>query len=186
MIGICGGIGAGKSVVSRLLRTRGYCVYDCDYEAKRLMDNSEVMISQMCLRWGDSIYDSEKGLDRKEIARLVFSDPQELAWLNTLVHKEVYREIETLQPTFIESAILYSSGLYALCEEVWEVNASERERVKRVIERNGMSEEEVESRIRAQRDESEMLRMGCLRHGISLKKINNDNQQSLLQAVEVC
>lgn len=184
MIGICGGIGAGKSVVSRLLRCKGYEVYDCDFEAKRLMDTSEAMIAGMRARWGDAIYDERAGLDRREISRRVFADQDELDFLNSLVHGEVRRDLQVRNPQFVESAILFTSNLYLSCDEIWEVAASEATRISRVMMRSSLTEDQVRARIETQRGEREALYEACSRIGIPVRIIHNEGNQSVMEQTD--
>lgn len=161
-IGITGGIGSGKSVVSRILRCKGWRVYDCDLEARRLMERDAVIQSALTERWGDSVC-SGGVPDRREIASRVFGDEEELRWLNALVHGAVRQDIiawiagQEGDLAFVESAILSSSGLVKLCDAVISVEASEDVRIRRVIARSGMSEAEARRRIDAQRDEEKLL-----------------------------
>ena len=93
LIGITGGIGAGKSVVSRILRHRGYPVYDCDSEAKRLMDTDAEVISGLKSLLGDSIYSADGKLDRGEMSRRLFSDDEIRRGVNGIVHSAVRRDL---------------------------------------------------------------------------------------------
>lgn len=154
-IAICGGIGSGKSIVSRILTVLGFDVYDCDSEAKRLMDADEAMkdaiardIAEECIVDGT--------IDRHRLAGIVFSDSVKLEALNAIVHAAVRRhlaawiEARTGRPKFIETAILYQSGLDRMVDEVWEVTAPADVRIARVMARNSMSAAEVKARIDAQ------------------------------------
>ncbi len=186
VIGLTGGIGTGKSLISRILRTRGYAVYDCDHQAKKLMDNDEALLSEMQERWGKDVC-NESGLpDRSRIAAIVFADPIELEWLNSKVHTAVKADIakwlseqKKEKPVFIESAILGSSGLTCFCDEIWEVTAPEKERLHRLELRSGMKEKEALARIKAQEKESELLRKESRR----VRVIDNDGRRSLLRQI---
>ena len=120
LIGLTGGIGTGKSTVARILRLRGYEVYDCDLEAKRLMDESPEVRRSLRDRWGEDIYSAEDELDRRKVAQYVFADRREKAWLDSLVHGLVRDDVKRWVDThtdyrhdtvFVESAILFTSGL---------------------------------------------------------------------------
>lgn len=164
LIGLTGGIGSGKSVVSRVLRIRGCHVYDCDLEARRLMDGSEDVCRALRGRWGEDIYDSCGRLDRRRVAGYVFGDDAERAWLDALVHGMVRQDVKDWTERhsdapvlFVESAILCTSGLAAMCAEVWEVTAPLQVRIARLAARSGLSEAEARARIEAQRHEAELL-----------------------------
>lgn len=185
VIGLTGGIGTGKSVVSRLLRTEGMMVYDCDLEAKRLMAGNQELHDAFTARWGAEIYvDGE--LDRAAVARRVFADEEELQWLNSQVHGRVRKHLQGWieshagkGPLFVESAILCSSGLDSLCDRIWVVEAPEELRIARLAARSGLTAEEAKSRMRAQSQEE----MQCKASGLAVAQIHNDGMTSLLDRV---
>lgn len=162
-IGITGGIGAGKSVVSRILRCLGHEVYDCDYEARLLMDASYPLKCRIVGRLGSSCLDSSGELDRAEIARMVFADREALGWLNLQVHALVREDIMNRRDAFggnlffVESAILHTSGLDKICDEIWLMEAPESMRIERASARNGVPPEKVMERMEAQKGEFSAL-----------------------------
>lgn len=154
---ITGGIGAGKSIVSEILRKIGYPVFDCDAEAKRLMDNSAEIKSALIEKISPLAVLDNGEIDRKLISSVVFNDPARLEALNNIVHTAVLNEIEEWKNShaencqlFVETAILYQSHLDRLVDEVWEVIAPEELRIIRVTNRNNCPREEVISRIKSQ------------------------------------
>lgn len=186
LIGLTGGIGTGKSTVARILRLRGYEVYDCDLEAKRLMDESMEVRRSLRDRWGEDIYSARGELDRRKVAEYVFADRREKAWLDSLVHglvrDDVKRWVDThtdyrYDTVFVESAILFTSGLADICQEVWEVTAPLDIRVKRVMKRSGLTEEQALARVEAQREEQ------IICEGRRTLKIVNDGSTPLLDAI---
>lgn len=191
IIGISGGIGSGKSVVSRILRLRGFAVYDCDLEAKRIMDSSQEVLKALNERYGDEVCDPGGPICRGALAQRVFSSDDERLWLNSLVHRLVRDDIEQwhavqaqkgLEICFMESAILASSGLARMCGEVWLVTAAEEVRVARIKERDSLDEDAIRRRIETQAEE-EMMLMAC---GVPVRMIDNSGilpvlPQTLLQ-----
>lgn len=169
VIGITGGIGAGKSVVSRILRLKGYPVYDCDSEARSLMESSEEILAALQGRFGEECILECGGLNRGYIASRVFNDAEELTWLNALVHGAVREDVRDWvevhasagkEILFVESAILYTSGLDKMCERIWLVTAPEEMRLERAMQRGGASEEDLRRRIESQRMEFDALPAG--------------------------
>lgn len=157
---ITGGIGSGKSVVSRVLRIRGYEVYDCDYEARRLMNSDAALLQSLCRRWGDeAVINGET--NRPFVARKVFGNPEELRWLNSRVHGAVKRDIsERLRRNpsmMVECAIPESSGITEMSRRVWLVDAPEELRLRRAMKRSSCSAAEVQSRMAAQLSEYAVL-----------------------------
>lgn len=159
LICISGGIGSGKSVVSRILRCMGHEVFDCDCEAKKIMDTDTGIHRRLC----EEIHSGavQDGIVRRDIiSSVVFSDSCKLERLNGIVHSAVKAELLTRierhkaicpgMPMFVETAILYQSGLNELVDAEWEVSAPESVRVERVMARNGLSREQVLARIASQ------------------------------------
>ncbi len=156
IIAISGGIGSGKSVVSRILRSWNYPVFDCDSEAKRLMDNDDtikaLIARDIC---ADAIIDNN--IDRKRLADVVFNDATKLQRLNEIVHTSVRNLLRSwtsnivAQYAFVETAILRSSGLENDVDAEWFVDAPKDIRIQRVIKRNGISAADVNARMDSQK-----------------------------------
>ena len=153
-IAIIGGIGSGKSVVSRLLSLMGYPVYDCDSNAKRLMDESEDIHRGLVDIFGPSAVTPE-GINRAYIASIAFKDAEKLSKLNSLVHPAVLHDFDRWaqqngEIVFVETAILSESGMSKSVDAVWSVEAPLECRVERVMVRNAMSRQDVMRRISSQ------------------------------------
>ena len=155
IVAVTGGIGAGKSTVCNILRVKGFEVYDCDSRAKAVMDSDAELRRRLRRRFGPAVI-SEKGIDRRALAEIVFNDAAALDDLNALVHNAVKADIHrcavacTGPVFFIEAAILYQSGLNEYVDRQWLVEADESTRVRRVMRRNGLTADEVKARIKAQ------------------------------------
>ncbi|MDE5801105.1 MAG: dephospho-CoA kinase [Paramuribaculum sp.] len=184
LIAVCGGIGSGKSVVCRILRCMGYPVYDCDTRAKQLMDTSDGIRRTIAEEICAEAIDCHGRIDRSALAAAVFGDAAKLEILNRAVHGCVLTDLDCWQReqqgvAFVETAILYQSGLHRLVDEVWEVVAPEAIRVRRVKQRNGLSEAQVLERIEAQRYQPEAEDVHtCVR------EIVNDGSWALLPQIE--
>lgn len=135
MIGITGGIGSGKSIIARALAERGFIVYDCDQEAKRIIaENTDVQRAIITLIGEESFVN---GLyNTAYVAQRVFAEPKLLERLNAIVHPAVKDDILRQKPDFIESAILFEAGLDALCDQVVVIDAPEKIRIARTIMRD--------------------------------------------------
>lgn len=183
LIGLTGGIGAGKSVVSRILRLKGYDVYDCDSRAKWLMENSMSIFEPLIRRYGPGVMTS-CGLNRAMIAEKVFAVEEERLWLNALVHGAVRDDLKEWHEgldkefSFVESAIMVSSGLDKICERIWLVDAPLELRKERAMRRGGVTEENLELRIRSQRSEFNGLPAD------KVERIDNYDSSSLLRQIE--
>lgn len=181
LIGLTGGIGAGKSVVARILRLKGYPVYDCDIRARELMAESEYIQTSLAERFGETCIADDGTPDRSYLAQIVFSDDAHRQWLNALVHGEVRRDLkrwmEGKDICFVESAILRTSYLDRICDSIWLVTAPECVRIARAKERDHADDESIMRRIRAQRDEFEF-------EASDIVEIANDGRESLLAQID--
>lgn len=174
IVGLTGGIGSGKSYIAQALAQRGFAVYDCDREAKRIIaENKEVQAAIIDLLGEEAFIDGK--YNTEYVAKRVFEDPQLLESLNKIVHPAVKKDIcqqsglsvkrsvsETVcqaKPVlFIESAILFESGLDKLCDKIVVVTAPEETRIARTIARDYQGEatpeniNKVRARIHAQKE----------------------------------
>ncbi len=164
IIGITGGIGSGKSTIAHELAKRGYSVYDCDQEAKRIIaENPDVQQEIIDLLGEEAFIYHQSSIiyNTQYVAKRVFADPHLLAALNAIVHPAVKADILSsftshLSPLFLESAILYESGLDILCDRVIVIDAPEDIRIARTIARDYHGDaspaniEKVRARIHAQ------------------------------------
>lgn len=157
IVAVSGGIGSGKSVVSRIIAAMGYEVYDCDSRAKALMD-ADARIKRRIADEIDAACIVGDAIDRRRLSSCVFSDHLKLERLNAIVHAAVRDDIAVRVARghcpgnllFVETAILYQSGLDLMASKVIEVTAPVEIRVGRVMKRNSMSRAEVMARIESQ------------------------------------
>lgn len=155
IIGITGGIGSGKSTIARELVKRGFAVYDCDREAKRIIAENEEVQQKIIALLGEEAFTNPSAPSLKEraggevspiyntqyVAKRVFADPHLLKELNRIVHPAVKADILSsftshLSPLFLESAILFESGLNLLCNRIIVIDAPEDIRIARTIARD--------------------------------------------------
>lgn len=152
---ISGGIGSGKSIVARIVASMGYEVYDCDLRAREIMESAEIT-SALIDEFGEGIFDCDGHLMRQTLAAIVFSDRERLAALNAITHHAVRSDLAAWSSaragsrTFVETAILYQSGIDRMVSQVWEVTAPRETRISRVAVRNGMMRSDIEARIDSQ------------------------------------
>lgn len=183
VIGLTGGIGSGKSEVSRILIELGAEVIDADrvgHDAYR--PNTETW--QVVVKaFGDEIVQPDGEIDRRKLGSIVFSDPDEMTKLNGIMHprmREMIRErLETLKGqgtavAVVEAAILIEADWTPLVDEVWVIDATEETVVERVGRRNNLSEEEIRRRIKSQMTREE-------RAGHATVVVHNDEGIDQLQ-----
>jgi dephospho-CoA kinase len=161
-IGITGGIGGGKSTVAEIFRKNGITVFDADQVAKDLMTNDEEIRSAIIELFGEDAYiDGE--LNTKLIAEMIFNNPDLKEGLEEIVHPAVIAELGLLMESelkekdivAVEAALLFEAKMPKLFDYIFAVTADEETRIKRVMERDGITEEEVRKRMESQMPENE-------------------------------
>ena len=151
LIAITGGIGSGKSMLSNILKEKGYTVYSADEVYAELLKcpNFVNKVSEIV-----GVLPSGETLDRKAVASVVFSNPEKLKALNEFTHEKVMEKLLSLSRgkgvVFNEVPLLFESGYESLYDKVIVVIRPLELRVKSVVERDGLCEEEVYKRIKNQ------------------------------------
>lgn len=156
--GITGGIGSGKSYVCRLLNQRGITVYDCDSAAKRLMRTSEALRRQLEQLIGPEAYDADGQLNKAVVARFLLASEANAKALDSVVHPAVFQDLEESGCEWVESAILYESGLDQRVDRVVVVTAPKEIRLQRVMQRDGISREKALEWMARQYAQEEVIR----------------------------
>ena len=182
VIGITGGIGSGKSTITKQLCKMGYAVYDTDSEAKRLIVEDITVRQQIEQLLGKEVY-ADGVYQTALVAQRVFADKSLLAQLNAIVHPAVradilrwasmqdspsFRKVLGVGLFFIECAILYQAGFDKLCDKVIVITAPEEVRLARAVARDHSTIDKVRARMRAQNTEQDILRADWV--------INNDGK----------
>jgi dephospho-CoA kinase len=161
-IALTGGIGSGKTTVAQIFEVLSVPVYYADRAAKFLMNTDELLKKQIIAAFGPDVYKDGK-LDRSLLGKLVFSDADELARLNALVHPVTLRDAEAWMqnqnsPYAIkEAAIIFEAGIEKFFDYIIGVSAPEHLRLERVMNRDQTSAENVLRRMAQQMDENEKI-----------------------------
>lgn len=158
VIGITGGIASGKSMVTTYLRQKGYQVIDADELVHHMQSKGGLLYQRLVDEFGDSILTETGDLDRKYLAKRVFSDRYFLNKLselqNSVIKDELLKKREQLLLTqdiiFMDIPLLFEQGYEAYCDQVWLVYVNRDQQLNRLMLRNQYSEEEAKSRIAAQ------------------------------------
>jgi dephospho-CoA kinase len=157
-IGITGGIGSGKSVVAGIFNVLGIPVFDADKEARNIMQNDELLVSSIKKAFGDESYLHGK-LNRPYIANIVFNQPEKLQILNNLVHPAAinaataWMNAQTTPYVIKEAALMFESGSTANLDYVVGVHTPTALRVKRVMDRDHITRNQVLARMKHQMKE---------------------------------
>ena len=159
VIGLTGGIGTGKSEVSRILREWGAAVIDADLVGHEAYLPHSPAWEEVVAAFGESVLDPSGGIDRKQLGGIIFNDPEARAKLNSIMHPRmaemVKEKIDLLSQqgeelVVLEAAVLIEAGWDYLVDEIWVTYSPEREVIKRLRQRNNLSETDAISRIRSQ------------------------------------
>ncbi|MDP4289935.1 MAG: dephospho-CoA kinase [Bacteroidota bacterium] len=182
-VGITGNIGSGKSTVARLFQMMGVPVFNADHQARVISEQNEV-IEEIRKTFGNDVIGNDGFLDRKKLASIVFNDVKKLSLLNTIIHPRVRdcfidwcTHYETVPYILHESAILFESGFADLCDKVIVVTAPQELRVKRIMQRDLLTREEILARMNNQWTEIRLVDMSDV-------EIVNDDNRSLIEQVK--
>lgn len=137
-VAVTGGIGSGKSYVCRLIERRGIHVYDCDSAAKRIMASSDEIKAALCRVVGDDVL-SEGRIDKVVLASYLLKSEKNAQQINRIVHPAVAEDFISSGYSWMECAILFSSGFDKLVDKVVCVTAPLEVRVDRIIRRDNIS-----------------------------------------------
>ncbi len=180
-IGITGGIGSGKSTVSRLFELLGVPVYYADDAAKKLMNESPEIRQRLLEVFGQEVYSGNE-LNRELLSAKVFNDPDQLKLLNSIVHPVVINDAEQWMHSqnspyvLKEAAIFFESGSATGLDYMIGVYAPETLRIERVMQRDSISHNEILARMSRQIDEELKMKLCDF-------VILNDEQQMLIPQV---
>jgi dephospho-CoA kinase len=180
-IGITGGIGSGKTTVCKVFETLGIPVFYADTVAKQIMISDEILVKGVIDAFGAESYAADGSLNNKHIAGIVFNNAARLAKLNNLVHPAVFRafdnwvrQVPAVAPYILkEAALLFESGSYKMCDLNILVTAPVETRLKRVMERDGVTAEQVKARMDKQLPDEEKIKLAD-------HLINNNETDSLI------
>ena len=183
IIGITGGIGCGKSVVSKIIDLMGFPVYDSDNNAKKITDESDKIRKELIARFGIEIYEGTR-LNRKLLAKKIFTDEQNRTFVNELIHPVVladflqWSEIQLKKSNivFIESAILFESGFYKYVDKILLVTSPQDLRIERIKKRDNITIEEIKERLQCQIHQEYLSEKADF-------IIQNDEKKSLLKQI---
>lgn len=176
-IGITGGMGAGKSVISEMMRCLGIPVYDADIASKKFLNSNTKVKTQLIELLGEEIF-SNGQLNRPLMAQLIFNNNELLLKTNAIIHPAVFNdfiawsEAQNKEVVACETAILFESGMVSYFDSILMVSAPLEIRIERCIKRNNFTREQVLERIAKQMDESKKTELSDF-------VIVNDNRKAL-------
>ena len=166
VIGLTGSIGTGKSEVARLLESLGAVVINADQVGHEAYAPNTESWREVVEAFGRDILRPTGEIDRRKLGAIVFSDPEQLAKLDGIMHPRIAgmvgEKVEELRAqgtevVVVEAALLFEAKWDSLVEEVWSTDAPDETVIRRLRDRNGLQEEEVRKRIDFQMDREERL-----------------------------
>lgn len=161
VVGLTGGIGCGKSEAARFLAELGACHIDADAISRSLTAPGGAAIEEIRRVFGESIFNDRGELDRRQLADIVFSDAAAKRALEGIIHPLVQRETmdrieqagrDGVRITILDVPLLFESAMDVLCDETWTMSADEETQIRRVCERDSLTEEQARARIGGQMD----------------------------------
>ena len=183
LIGITGGIGAGKSTVSSICKHLGFKVYNSDQRAKEIVSEDSIIKKKIISFFGNNIYKNGV-LDRKFLSHKIFNDKSSLQQINSIIHPAVKKDFNSWvinnsneKILFKESALLLESGAYKELDKIILIVSDKNLRVSRVLNRDqNRSKKEIESIIDKQIDEVDAIKYADI-------VIDNNHKKMLLPSV---
>jgi dephospho-CoA kinase len=197
VIGLTGGIGAGKSTVTQMLEELGTAVIDADKVGHQIYLPDLPAWCEIVDTFGPSVLNPDRTIDRQALGKLVFADPEALRTLNRIVHPKMFdRMLELIaemrargwmKAIVVEAAVLIEANWMALVDQVWVVVASEVVVVDRLAKQRHLSAEQVRTRIAAQLSNEERLKYAhvVIRNDGSLEEVRHAVQQAWDQLIRV-
>lgn len=156
-IGLTGGIGSGKSEVSKFFDSWGAYIFDADQEAKTIIDTNKIAQKEIIEEFGTDVINKENKIEKKKLARIAFQDEFHQSKLNAIVHPYVFRKIdETFEKIakednhkifVVDAALIYESGADTHMDYVIVVTSLLRYRTERVISKGQISREDFMKRV---------------------------------------
>ena len=184
VIGLTGGIGSGKSTVSKFMAELGTAILDSDKVGHEAFKPGTEAWREVVATFGQEILTTSNEINRKKLAKLVFGQPESLARLNQIMHPRMYNMVKAQLEEYrrqmviivvLETPLLLEAGWTPLVDEVWVTVASESTVIRRLKERTGFSESESLARIRTQLPAGERIKRADV-------VINNDGNLDELKA----
>lgn len=168
VIGLTGGIASGKSTVSGILQELGAKIIDADQVAREVVAPGQPAYRQIVEAFGHRVLQPDGCLNRRALAQIVFNDAAARELLNAITHPriralvaaqlEAWRQTEPEAVVVIEAPLLIEAGMDDMVDAIWVVTAPELVRINRLMQRDNLSRQEAEKRLRAQAGEGDKLR----------------------------
>ena len=184
-VGLTGGIGSGKTLISTIFSYLGIPVFNADNEARKIINTDTEVVCSLKAGLGMDIY-NKTGIDKNKLASIIFNDPKTLQKVNSIVHPKVHEYFKkwiekkkSAKYVIEEAAILFESGTYKKLDITINVHADKLIRIDRVVKRDNINSEAVENRIKNQLSDEERIELA------DFTIFNNGKQMVLPQVIEI-
>lgn len=180
VLGITGGIGSGKSLVSEMFQELGATIVDADKIARDILEPTGRAYENVVKTFGTGILKDDRIIDRKKLAEIVFADSKKLEQLNQLTHPAIFEEMEeqiakaSTKLVCLDVPLLFTCEFPIPCQKTLAVIAPDELRIRRVTKRDGCTREAVEMRMKKQLSNQEFQEKADI-------CIQNDGDESLLR-----
>ena len=163
IIGLTGPTGSGKSTVAKLLQEKDFAAIDCDLVAREVVEKGSPLLEVLCEAFGSDILLSDGSLDRKALAKKAFCDQESTELLNSIMLPFIAERInerlmlladDGVEVTVLDAPTLFESGLDSECDAVVAVLCDREIRKQRIIARDGLTEEQAETRLNASKPDA--------------------------------
>jgi dephospho-CoA kinase len=190
VIGLTGGIGAGKSTVTQMLEELGAAVIDADKVGHQIYLPDLPAWREIVATFGQEVLNADRSINRQALGKIVFADPKALRTLNRIVHPKMFDRMAELidelrarggmKAIVVEAAVLIEANWMPLVDQVWVVVASEAVVVDRLAKQRNLSPDQVRTRIAAQLSNDERLQHAhvVIRNDGSLEEVRTAVQQA--------
>ena len=180
IIGLTGQSGAGKSTVAKIFERHGFCVIDADRIAKEITSRKSTAML-LADHFGTTIINGDLSLNRKALASIIFNDREQLHKLNSIMFPKICKQIKLIirenkeKNIIIDAPQLFESGIEEICDIIVSVIAPIDTLVQRIVNRDGISEQDARLRIQSQYDEQFFIEHSnyIIRSGLSLDDLNS-------------
>lgn len=194
VLGLTGGIATGKSTADAFFQKKQIPVIDADEIAHHLYDKGKPAYQALVDEYGGQILNSAEEIERQKLGEIVFSDQSKLKELNRLTHPLIYQEIDQVLAFYkekktpvvvLDAPVLYETRGEDRCNAVLVITMPEELQIKRLMERNGFSQQEARRRIQAQLPLKEKeAKANYLIHNTGTIKELEEKLTKLLQKIE--
>lgn len=164
IIGLTGGIGAGKTAVSDYLGGLGYPIIDADVIAREVVEPGTIGLAQLTAYFGKEILLPDGALDRRHLGQIIFQNEEKRKILNAITHPIIERvvrqklqEYDNAEQLFLVIPLLFESGLEESCDEIWLVTVDKEIQIQRVMDRDEVDRDMATKKIASQLDQEERL-----------------------------